>query len=131
MLVYLLIALLSGFAPSEAYPAYGESEVIASAYSGDELPHLAQPVASDEHLIQMPGHGQSPAPHSPYEAESKTEKEIEKQSGTSSTVAASVFFTQVLRSGKVWARPPTAVRYAEPLADPGTSPTILYQVFRI
>ena len=131
MLVYLLIALLSGFAPSEVYPAYGVSEATQPVLASDAASDLAQPVANDDHLIQMPGHGQLPAPHSPYEAEGKTEKEIEKQGGTSSPVAVSSFFARVLRSGKLWARPPTAARYVPIVTDPGTPTYLLYQVFRI
>ena len=131
MFVYLLLAILSGFASGGDRVAYELAGTEGINLPSEDGQSLTQDFTAVDWAIQMPHPNHGPVPHSPIEAESKTEKEMEKLGDTSSPVVVPAFFTQVLRSGKHWARPPTAVRYAEPLADPGISPTILFQVFRI
>ena len=127
LFLYLLLTLLSGVAPQGA-PAGGDVEAsLVGLTAANDLAHCAilAPAAPVRH----------PAPDSPVESEGEEEEVREYESGPAHRpLAVRVplsFLASYLVPSSCLPDPPNVVRAPKLLPAPGTTRTILHQVFRI
>ncbi|PPK87236.1 hypothetical protein CLV84_0173 [Neolewinella xylanilytica] len=124
MYIYLLLALLSGFAPRgvEAIPAQDvRTALLQLTYTGD-----------DETAIQLPAHDPSQLPEFPAEVEEEVRDSEAKDA--QDVVAArkrTSFLADLVVSVTCFPGPPSPVHRARQLPPAGTELTVLYRVFRI
>ena len=128
LFLYLLLALFSGLAPQGVQ---GPDDVQAGSSVGlsptDHVAHFA--------VIAPATPARQQAPDSPAESEREEEEVREYESGpTGRTVAVRVtlsFLASYLIPSSCLPDPPNVVRAPKLLPAPGTTRTILHQVFRI